>query len=92
MVVLQVHNWESDRAQFAPQATGWYVRNLAHRLMDWTDLRKPECEELANRLLKSREVCAISLAKANNRYEASSLRCLLELFGAETSVFETSAR
>jgi len=84
MIVLKIHGWHPERGWSEP--TRWWIGELARRLVDYTDLRKPECESLASRLLKERQCCFIPLAKAKDRYGATSLRSLLETFGADTTV------
>ena len=84
MVVIRIHGWREGDAW--NKATGWYVRNLAKRLADVTDFKKPECESLAKRILRDRERCEIPLAKAKDRYGATTLRSFLETFGADTTV------
>lgn len=69
-------------------ASSEYVKILAKLLARHTDLRKPDCESLAERLLRGRESCDIPLAKAKDRYDATSLRSTLDSFGAYTTVEE----
>lgn len=86
MVVIRIHGWRDG--DHWNKASGWYVRDLAKRLADYTDFKKPECESLAERVLRDRECCEIPFAKAKDRYGATSLRDFLETFGADTSVEE----
>lgn len=84
MVVIRIHGWRDGDGW--NKATGWYVRNLAKRLAVYTELKKPECEALARRILRDRECCVIPLAKASDRYGATSIRSFLESYGADTTV------
>jgi hypothetical protein len=86
MVVIRIHGWRDGEGWSKPK--GWDVRNLAKRLADYTAFKKPECELLAKRILRDRECCMIPLAKAKDRYGATSLRSCLDSFGADTTVEE----
>jgi hypothetical protein len=86
MIVVRIHGWDSSERW--TKVTGWYVRNFAKRIADCTELKKPDCEALAKRVLRNRECCDIPLAKARDRYDATSIRSFLDSFGADTSVVE----
>jgi hypothetical protein len=86
MVIVRIHKWRDPERW--TEVTGWYVRDFAKRLADYTDLAKPDCESLAKRVLRDRECCEIPLAKAGDRYGATTIRGFLDSFGADTTVDE----
>jgi hypothetical protein len=90
MIVLKIHGWYPERAYSTNDGkSGWYVREFARRLLENTNLRKPECESLARRVLRDRVCCEIPVGKAKDRYGVTSLRSFLDALGADTTVEET---
>jgi DNA/RNA-binding domain of Phe-tRNA-synthetase-like protein len=86
MIVVRIQGWR-DCWRGGPEAN-WWAKEFASRLLRDTDLQKPECEALAKRVLRDRECCEIPLAKVHDRYGATSLRSLLDSFGADTTIDE----
>lgn len=86
MIVVRIHGWDpSDRWS---KVTPWHVKALASLLADYTNLKKPECEAISKRVVRDRACCDIPLAKARDRYEATSIRSFLDSLGADTSVVD----
>ena len=88
MVIVRIHGWRTGANRSKPSR--WYAQNFATRLGMYTDLQKPERESLAKRVLLDRDAFEIPLAKAKDRYDATSIRSFLDSFGADTSVEETN--
>ena len=87
MVVVRIHGWRDGNSWAKPSR--WYAQDFATRLGMYTDLPKPERELLAKRVLLDRDVFEIPLAKARDRYDATTIRSFLDSFGADTAVEET---
>lgn len=88
MVIVRIHGWRDGGSWAKPSR--WYAQNFATRLGMYTDLHKPERELLAKRVLLDRDVFEIPLAKARDRYDATTIRSFLDSFGADTTVEETA--
>lgn len=73
-IVLKIHGWYPERAYSASDGKSrWYAREFARRLLQNTNLRKPECESLSRRVLRDRICCEIPISKAKDRYGATSI-------------------
>src|SRR3954452_18589319 len=85
VIVIRIHGWRSGEAwlEFAP-----YVRrSLIGRLREYSDLKQPDIESVADEV-RNKTCKEIPLAKAKDRYEAHSVRSLLDSLGADTTVEE----
>ena len=86
MIVIKIPGWHPDRARAS--YSGYHPRDFVRRLYQYTDLQKSECEDIANQVRK--QTCKeIPLAKAKDRYGATSIRNFLDSLGADTTVEET---
>ncbi len=82
MIVIKIHAWHPE------QAYGSYELDAIERRLEmYTNLKKREITQLAKQI-RDQTCQEISLAKAKDRYEAHSMRSLLDGLGAETSVEE----